>query len=319
MPHAQTSVSRPCRRLFVPTALAVIALAVAAFEQAATAATRPAATARATAATRTTAASPRPRSIREVPIRTVRAGDGRIGYRSFGRGRPLVLIMGLGGTMDAWAPSVVNALARHRRVITFDNLGIRRTTLKGPITIPRMARTVASLVRALRLRRADVLGWSMGGMIAQSLARLYPQRVRRLVLCATAPGDGKATPPKPGTQFGTALFPPNRGDLMAAWSREITSYPNAQPGAPANIFQQQLAAIARWIAGRERSGRELRKIRLPVLVAHGALDRLLPVANARHIAHTIRGARLVVYRDAAHNFLFQHRRDFVARVNAFLR
>lgn len=275
----------------------------------------------ATADTRRASASARAEatSIRLAPIRTVRAGDGWLGYRSVGRGRPLVLIMGLGGTMDAWAPSVVDSIARHRRVITFDNLGIRRTTLRGEITMPRMARAVASLIRALRLRRADVLGWSMGGMIAQSLARLYPRRVGRLVLAATAPGNGKATPPRPGTQLGSALFPPGRLDLQAAWAREITSYPDAMPGAPGSIFSQQLAAIGRWIAGREPSGHGLKRLRLRVLVAHGALDSLLPVENARYLARAIPRARLLVYPDAAHNFLYQHKRDFATALDRFLR
>ena len=132
-----------------------------------------------------------PRSIADVPIRTVETGKGTVGYRSVGEGPPLVLIMGLSGTMDAWQPSFVDSLAARRRVIVFDNEGIRRTTgSRGPLTIRRMARQTASLIRALRLGRPDVLGWSMGGMIAQSLARQRPRRVRRLVLCATAPGDG---------------------------------------------------------------------------------------------------------------------------------
>ena len=135
-------------------------------------------------------------SIVNVPAKTVKAGQGRIGYRSVGTGRPLVMIMGLSGTMDAWAPAFVDELAKHRRVIVFDNEGIRKTTLgKGTLSIRRMGDDTASLIRALKLKRPDVLGWSMGGMIAQSLARRHPELVRRLVLCATAPGDRHATGP----------------------------------------------------------------------------------------------------------------------------
>src|SRR3954462_8885230 len=143
------------------------------------------------------AAPPSPaRSIVDAPIKAVKAGQGKIGYRSVGKGRPLVMIMGLSGTMDAWSPSFVDALAKGRRVITFDNEGIRRSTAsKGTLSIRRMADTTASLIRALKLRRPDVLGWSMGGMIAQSLTARHPKLVRRLVLCASAPGDGKGTAP----------------------------------------------------------------------------------------------------------------------------
>lgn len=274
------------------------------------------------------AATP-PRSITQAPIRTVQAGQGTIGYRSVGQGRPLVLVMGLAGTMDAWPPSFVDSLAARRRVIVFDNEGIRRSTLgPGALTVGRMADDVASLIRALRLRRVDVLGWSMGGMIAQSLARRHPRLVRRMVLCATAPGDGRATPPAADviTQLttGTAnvfqlLFPPGHDSAAQAYARAITSYPNAGPAAPPEITRAQLAASSTWVSGGDPSGSPLRRLRLPVLVAGGALDRLLPVANQRYLARAIPNARLRVYLDAAHGFFLEHRRGFVRVVDRFLR
>jgi pimeloyl-ACP methyl ester carboxylesterase len=277
----------------------------------------------------TAAAAAPPRSITDAPIRTVQAGQGKIGYRSVGEGRPLVLVMGLAGTMDAWPPGFVDALAARRRVITFDNEGIRHTTLgAGTLTIRRMADDAASLIRALRLRRADVLGWSMGGMIAQSLARRHPRLVRRLVLCATAPGDGRATPPAADviTQLvaGTAnalqlLFPPGHDSAGRAYIKATTSYPNAAPGGPPEIVSAQTAATATWLGGGDPSGRPLRRLRLPVLVGGGALDRLLPVANQRYLARALPNATLRVYRDAAHGFLFQHRRAFLRQIQRFLR
>jgi pimeloyl-ACP methyl ester carboxylesterase len=261
------------------------------------------------------------RSIADAPIRTVRAGQGRIGYRSVGKGgRPLVLIMGLSGTMDAWPPSFVDALARHRRVITFDNEGIRRTTLgPGTLTIRRMGDDAASLIRALRLRRPDVLGWSMGGMIAQSLARRHPNRVRRLVLCATAPGDGRATFPGPGALSASGLFPPGRAALGRRYVREILSYRNASPAAPAGVTRAQLAASGTWLVGADPSGRPVSRIRHPALVGGGALDRVLAVANQRYLARALPNARLRVYRDAAHGFFIQHQRAFLRETERFLR
>jgi pimeloyl-ACP methyl ester carboxylesterase len=280
-------------------------------------------------ASATAAAGAPPRSITEAPIRTIQAGQGKIGYRSVGQGRPLVLVMGLSGTMDAWPPSFVDALAKRRRVITFDNEGIRRTTLgPGTLTIGRMADDTASLIRALRLRRADVLGWSMGGMIAQSLARQRPKRVRRLVLAATAPGDGRAIPPAADVitelAAGTAnafqlLFPPGHDSAAQAYARAITSYPNPSPSAPPEVTGAQFVATATWLGGGDPSGRPLSRLRMPVLVGGGTLDRLLPVANQRYLARAIPNARLRVYSDAAHGFLVQHQRDFVRVVDRFLR
>jgi pimeloyl-ACP methyl ester carboxylesterase len=268
------------------------------------------------------------RSIADAPIRTVQAGQGKIGYRSVGHGRPLVLVMGLSGTMDAWPPGLVDALAARRRVVVYDNEGIRRTTLgPGTLTIRRMADDLASLIRALRLRRPDVLGWSMGGMIAQSLARTHPSRVRRLVLAATAPGDGRGTLPgadvignltRP-TRASQLLFPPGNDSLFASYTRSLASYPGASPAAPPATARAQLAATARWLVGGDPSGRPLSRLRLPVLVGGGAQDRLLPVANQRYLARALPNARLRIYRDAAHGFLIQHQRSFTRLVDRFLR
>jgi pimeloyl-ACP methyl ester carboxylesterase len=265
-------------------------------------------------------------SIVDAPERTVAAGQGKVGYRDVGRGRPLVMIMGLSGSIDAWEPSFVDSLAHRRRVIVLDNPGVGQSTLgTGPLTIPRMADHAASLIRRLRLRRADVLGWSMGGMIAQSLARRHPRLVRRLVLCATAPGNGKATLPD-GNTVGE-LNDPNRvfnrlfpGDEAAGrrYIESIARYPGFAPTAPPEVSRLQLGASGLWLTGQEPSGRPLRRLRLPVLVGGGALDTVLPAANQRHLARRLPNARLRMYPRAGHGFLFQHRRDFVRAVQRFL-
>ena len=271
-----------------------------------------------------------PRSIVDEPIRTVEAGKGTVGYRAIGEGPPLVMIMGLAGSMDAWPPSFVDALAARRRVIVFDNEGIRRSSAgRGPLTIRRMARRTAALIRALRLGRPDVLGWSMGGMIAQSLARQRPRLVRRLVLCATAPGNGKGTAPaadvinqllNPGTSQASlfaGLFPtdPTAGE---AFARGIVSYPNASPAAPPDVVGAQFRATATWLTGGDPTGRPQSRLRLPVLVGGGELDPVLPVANQRHLGRRLPRARTKIYPDAGHGFLFQHQRDWLRRVDRFL-
>ena len=268
-----------------------------------------------------------PKSITGAPVRTADTARGEIGYRSVGKGPPLVMIMGLSGTMDAWQPSFVDALARNRRVITFDNAGIRRSTLgPAPLTISKMADNTAALMRTLKLKRADVLGWSMGGMIAQSLAARHPKLLRRLVLCATAPGDGHGTIPDPaalrelGNPTGAAglLFPPGQDALTADYIRDIAAYPNFMPQAPPDVSTLQFGASGTWLSGQDPSGRKPRRLKLPVLIGGGELDRALPVANQRYLARVIPNARLKVYADAAHGFFIQHRRDFVRRVQRFL-
>lgn len=274
----------------------------------------------------------RPRSIADVPVRTVKAGEGRIGYRSFGRGRPLVMITGLAGTIDTWMPSFVDALARRHRVIVFDNPGVGRTTpSRGPLTISGMARDTASLIAALRLRRPDVLGWSMGGMVAQALARTRPRLVRRLVLCASAPGDGSATLPTPDAlqvltgDFADTnpllglLFPPARSAWKNRFLVSLLAYHHPEYVASPAVVRQQLAASATWLTGRDAASGPLGRLRLPVLIGAGALDRALPIANDRRLRAGLPDARLYVYRGAAHGFFFQEQRSFVPLVLRFLR
>ena len=260
--------------------------------------------------------------------RTIDADGVRLAYRDFGTGRPIVFVMGLGGTMDGWDPKFLDAVAaKRRRVIVFDNEGMGRSKQRrGTLTIRRMADDTAALMRKLKIRKADVFGWSMGGMISQSLAVRHPKLVRRLVLAATAPGDGKATGPSeraiaglanPGEQANlmSFLFPPGHDDARDAYIRNLLT--RKRRNLDAGARGAQLAAAGQWVLGQDRDGKRIAKLRIPVLVGGGALDELLPVANQRHLARVIPRARRVIYDDASHGFFLQERADFVARVKRF--
>jgi pimeloyl-ACP methyl ester carboxylesterase len=267
----------------------------------------------------------------DVATRAVHAGARTIGYRSIGTGRPIVLIQGLAGTIDGWPPSFLDAIASGgHRVVVFDNEGIGRSTMAaGTLTIARMADDTAALIGALGLKRPDVAGWSMGGMIAQSFAVRHPRSRRRLVLLATAPGDGRAVPPAPdalallssGDAAGLLgeLFPPDRTAARDLYVADILRRKGFSGVAPAPVIGAQLAASATWIGGGDPDGRRVSRLRLRTLVGGGGKDRLLPVGNQRHLAKLIPHARLVTYADAAHGFFFQHQRDFVKRMTSFLR
>jgi pimeloyl-ACP methyl ester carboxylesterase len=270
-------------------------------------------------------------SAATVPTQTARIGKQRIGYRTIGRGRPVVFVQGLAGTIDGWPPSFLDAVAaRGHRVVVFDNEGVGRSTLRpGTLTIRRMAQDTARLVRALRLRRPDVVGWSMGGMTAQSFAVRFPKRLRRLVLLATAPGDGKAVLPATSAQQELAagdvtallgeLFPPDAVGPRDRYISDVLRRFDFDAVAPRAVITAQLAAAAQWIAGSDPDGARVAHLRLRALVGGGQLDQLLPVGNQRHLARLIPHARLVTYPDAAHGFFFQHQAQFVPRLASFLR
>jgi pimeloyl-ACP methyl ester carboxylesterase len=266
----------------------------------------------------------------DAPTKVVKIGKQKVGYRSFGSGRPIVMVMGLGGTMGSWDPTFLDGLAAgHHRVVLLDNEGVGRTTaLSGRLTIRRMGDTVAGLVKRLKLKRPDVAGWSMGGMIAQSFAVRHPKLVRRLVLMATAPGDGKGAGPTPDalnalSGFDPAaalglLFPPDQPAARDTYVADIIKRQPFEGVAPPAQAVKQTAASGAWLTSQDPDGRRVAKLKLPTLIGGGELDPLLPVVNQRHLHELIKRSKLVTYPDASHGFLFQHQQDWLPRMLTFL-
>ncbi len=266
-----------------------------------------------------------PPSVVSSPVRIVHTSLGTVGYRILGSGPPLVMVMGYPFTMEDWDPSLVDALARHYRVVIFDNAGIGDTQQPpGPLTIDAMARQTSALIDTLRLSRPDVLGWSMGGMIAQALAVLDPSQVGRLVLCATFPGTGATVPSatyaaltRPQEEQAV-LFPPNQAQAWHAFVAAISGYPPAAAPSAA-VLAADRRAVTQWWTGKDPEGRKTAAISAPTLIADGTADWVDPVSNDRALARLIPGARLVLYPDAAHAFLFQDAAQFATVVESFLK
>ena len=257
-------------------------------------------------------------SVVSAPVRTAHTSLGAVSYRVVGTGPPLVLIMGYGWTMDDWDPLLVHALAHHNRVVMFDNSGTGQTQqLPPPYSIDAMANQTSALMDTLHLGRADVLGWSMGGMIAQALAVLHPAQVRRLILCATNPGNGQAVVPSATARQDSSDFPANQAAASNAFKAAIAEYPPA-PAVSLATKGVQGFAISDWWTGNDPAGHEVAKISAPTLIADGTDDQLAPAANDRILARLIPGARLVLYPDSGHAFLFQDWTRFASLVDSFL-
>ena len=275
----------------------------------------------------TTAPVPGAVSITSAPVRTVATRLGTVAYRAVGSGPPLVLVMGYGGTMETWDPRLVNALAQRYRVVIFDNAGLGGTAaLPAPLSIDAMANQTSALITALGLHRPDVLGWSMGTMIAQALAVLHPDQVNRLVLSAGYPANGTAVrPPQQaisvlntgGEQALAVLFPAGQAGAQNAYLAATSSYP-AAPAVPADVVVAQGHAIDAWWAGQDPAGARAASITAPALIADGAADQLDPAVNSRTLAGLIPGARLTWVPGAGHAFLFQDQAAFVSQVESFL-
>lgn len=295
--------------------------------------TAAAAAAALTGTTLTAGAVAEPRSSTPVDILTAptlvaQTADGDIGYRDVGQGPPIVMIVGSGSTMDLWLPSFVDELAANHRVIVFDNEGVGDTSaLSSPVTITKMALQTSALISTLRLQHPAILGWSMGGMVAQALAVLFPSQVSKLILAATQPGNGQSLPIPPSivSELGSnnlqtaisLLFPADQYNAGLAYFDAVFQYPGFYAPA-ASVTQDQINASLAWIAGDEPVGYLLGLIHVPTLVADGTEDVVNPVQNDETLVHDIPGAQLVLYPDAGHAFLFQDYTAFVPVVENFL-
>jgi pimeloyl-ACP methyl ester carboxylesterase len=307
----------PMLRFSVVSVLAVLALAA------------PAAAA--------TPASPTPPTARA--LRTATVNGATLGYRDLNpsaAGRALVMIAGYGVTMAEWDPLLVEALADGHRVIVFDNRGVGTSTgsVRG-LTIAKMADDTAALIARLRLGAPDVLGWSMGGYIAQELALRHPSSVHRLVLASANPGSPKSTQPSQrvidvltspsttATGLLPVLFPSDQQAAGKAWLASISGQPGltaADFATPAATMAAQEAATAgRWYGTGKGTYARLGRLRQPTLVAYGADDVIVPPANAKLLGARLPHATLRRYADAGHAFLFQEPTAKGRAFAAFLR
>jgi pimeloyl-ACP methyl ester carboxylesterase len=281
----------------------------------------------------------RTESLLTAPNRTVDAANGvTYAYRRLGAARagtpPLVLLQHYRGNLDNWDPALVDALAVAREVILFDNAGVGGSTGTTPRTVTAMAHDALRFLEALELKQVDMLGFSLGGFVAQELVLIRPRLVRRLVLAGTGPQGGEdmhgfagdvyapATRDEPGAEDLLALFfERSETSVAAGWEfvqRIFTRTENRDADTTLATRDAQLDAIHTWgIPDPSKLGR-LAGIAQPVLVANGDNDRMVPTRNSHLLAERLPDARLRIYPDAGHGFLFQYPAEFSAEVEVFL-
>ena len=259
-----------------------------------------------------------------------------IGWAQVGNGRPLLLLNGTGSPMSQWDPAWLAALAKDRRVIVFDYPGLGESgPAPGRITFSRMGNWTAQLVRSLDLGRVDVLGWSMGGFVAQTLVRHHPALVRRLVLAGTNPGSART---RLGPRWAQRIdSDPDAG--LRGYLR--TNYPHSRPAqragrravhrinraigsgryprddVPARTYHQMVRAETPWLRS-SRNWRQLTRVGHRTLVITGCKDVVTPPANSRMIAGQLHNAELRLLPGTGHSFLFQRPRKVASIVAGFL-
>lgn len=280
-------------------------------------------------------AAPQTPRAQDAPNQFVAVGTTTFAYRSFGTGSAVVFLHRFRATMDHWDPALLNAIAAKHRVVVFDNAGVGLSTGEAPDTFPAMADDVARFVRGLGIERADFVGWSIGGMVAQALLVRHPQLVRRAVLLATMPPGGTveqfpplsddvrrvAGNPRGGTDddflflfFAGSESSRTAGRASLARLRERTGSPPVR----AETMRNQVAALTDWYRGANGILKSFRAIDRPVLVANGHQDVMFSAHQSLALAREIPRARLVIYPDSGHAFMFQYPDSFARLLLDFL-
>jgi pimeloyl-ACP methyl ester carboxylesterase len=269
-----------------------------------------------------------------APTQTVTAGGMQFAYRQLGpsRGVPVVFLTHLGAVLDNWDPRVVDGIAAKHRVITFDNRGVGASSGSTPTSIEEMASDAVTFIRALGLDQVDLLGFSLGGMIAQVIAQQQPQLVRKMIIAGTGPAGGEGIDkvtritylditrglltrqdPKQFLFFTRTPNGRRAGKEFLARLEERTDH--RDKAISVRSFRAQLKAIHRW---GEQQPADLAGIYQPVLVMNGESDRMVPTKNTVDLDRRLPNSQLVVYPDAGHGGVFQFHEDFVKRALDFL-
>jgi pimeloyl-ACP methyl ester carboxylesterase len=271
-------------------------------------------------------------NVQDIPIQKIQVGDIDIAYKVFGQGDPILLISGAISVMDQWDPTILRDLSSNHTVIIFNNRGVGNTTAgTQPFSIIQFANDTVGLLDALKIQKADVLGFSMGTFIAQELALLHPEKVNRLILVAASCGGQENIPQSPDVvkiysdfvygrsqdigKFLSVIFP-------LSW---IQSHPNnlAPPQSteivPTDTSQQHHEILQDWLATNWTGVcNQLSQVTIPTLVVTGTEDVTVPPANDLIIAQKIPGAWLVQFKEAGHGLMLQYPDKVSTVIETFL-
>jgi pimeloyl-ACP methyl ester carboxylesterase len=272
----------------------------------------------------------------EAPVQRIAAANGiEYAYRDIGQGHlPLVLLQHFRGSLDNWDPALIDALAAERRVVPFDNVGVAGTNGTTPNTIEAMAHDAIAFIEAMDMPRIDLLGFSIGSFVAQEIALIRPDLLRRVILASSAPQGaagmhgwapgviGAVGQPEPNPEgYMEVFFAPS--EASRAGGRQVAGRifgrtVNRDEPTSWQTRQAQYDAVCSWGIPNHALLQRVEAISHPVFVANGDSDPMILPRYTHLLTGLLPDARIRLYSDSAHGFLFQHHTQFADDVNAFL-
>jgi len=261
----------------------------------------------------------------------IQVDGAQIGYRRFGNGAPLIVLNGFAATSADWDPAFLDRLASPNELILLDHRGIGNSTDDGkPFDIAQLADDATHVSEALGFERTSVLGWSMGGFVAQALAVQHPDRINKLVLLSTDLGgadadlastavwsqliDMSGSPHDQARRLLSLLFPSDVAESFYRKYGDIVAAARARLSP--ELVRRQAAAMDAW--HRDGVGDGLREITAPVLIATGSEDGVIPPSNALKLLNALRSAWLAQFPRGGHAFIAQYPRPLADLINCFL-
>ena len=264
-------------------------------------------------------------------LRTIAADGARLVCGRIGSGRPLLVLNGFAATSADWNPSFLDALSSSNELILLNNRGTGGSTDDGqPFDVAKLADDAARVIETLGLEHANVMGWSMGGFIAQALALNYADRVEKLILLSTDSGgtdsdlaspavwsklvDTSGAPIEQARRLLFLLFPSDVAEVFSRKFGYIVARSRAQLSP--DLLKRQAAAMDAW--HRNGVASRLREIAVPVLIATGTEDLVIPASNGLKLANAIPNAWLAQFAHGGHAFMAQYPRALAELINIFL-
>jgi pimeloyl-ACP methyl ester carboxylesterase len=271
-----------------------------------------------------------------VPTQTIKVDGVNFAYRELGKskgGTPAVFLTHLAAVLDNWDPRIVDGIAAKHHVVAFDNRGIGASSGSPSKSIEQMGDDAISFIKAMGFKQVDLLGFSLGGMIAQEIVLKEPELVRKMILAGTGPAGGEGI----SSVAGVTVYDMLRGFFTGQDPKQFLFFTRTPSGIEAGkaflarlkersknrdkeisvtAFMAQLTALRVW---GSKKPVDLSVVNHPVLVVNGDDDRMVPTTNTHDLARRLPNSELIIYPDAGHGAVFQFHDDFVMKSLAFLK